>query len=332
MTRKTKPTRARGKKKAPPVAVIALGGNALAPADERSNIHDQFRHTRESLGPVVDLILDGWNVCVVHGNGPQVGDELVRNELARYDAPPLPLGVLVAATAGWIGYMIQQSLENALRRHGSPREVATVVTQVEVDVNDPALRMPTKFIGRELDQARADELARDGHVVRKDGHGRLRRVVGSPVPLAIHELPVIRRLVEGGVLVVAVGGGGAPIYDHPALGWEGVDAVVDKDLAAAVLARDLGAELLLILTDVDAVYRDWGKPSQRPLGAITADEAERLDRAGEFGEGSMAPKIRAAIDFVRRTGGRAVITALSRGREAVRGQAGTSIIAQSETE
>ena len=315
-----------------PVAVIALGGNALAPAGERSNIHDQFRHTRASLGPIVDLALDGWNVCVVHGNGPQVGDELVRNELARYDAPPLPLGVLVAATAGWIGYMIQQSLENALRRLGSRRGVATVVTQVHVDPQDTALTDPTKFIGRELSQRRAAELKREGHVIKADGNGRLRRVVGSPRPLAIHELTVIKTLVDAGVLVIAAGGGGAPVFDHPQLGWEGVDAVVDKDLAAAVLARDLGAELLLILTDVDAVYLDWGKPTKRALGRITADEAERLDREKQFGEGSMAPKIRAAVDFVRRTGGRAVITELARGRDAVRGNAGTTITASLENE
>lgn len=304
--------------------MIALGGNALAPG-ERSNIHDQFRHTRESLGPIVDLALDGWNVCLVHGNGPQVGDELVRQELARYNAPPLPLGVLVAATAGWIGYMIQQSLENALRRLQSARRVATIVTQVQVDPNDPALREPTKFIGRALSEKRAAELTQEGHVIKKDARGRLRRVVGSPRPIAIHELAVIKSLVEAGVLVIAVGGGGAPIYDDPRLGWEGIDAVVDKDLAAAVLARDLGAELLLILTDVDAVYLDWGKPTKRPITRMTADEAERFDRDGQFGEGSMAPKIRAAVDFVRRTGGRAVITELRQGRDAVRGRAGTTI-------
>jgi carbamate kinase len=315
-----------------PAAVIALGGNALAPTGERSNIYDQFRHTRESLGPIVDLALDGWNICIVHGNGPQVGDELVRNELARYNAPPMPLGVLVAATAGWIGYMIQQSLENALRRLESQRRVATIVTQVQVDPNDPALKNPTKFIGRELSEKRATELQKEGHAVKADGRGRMRRVVGSPRPLAIHELPVIKTLVDAGVLVIAVGGGGAPVYDHPTLGWEGIDAVVDKDLAAAVLARDLGAELLLILTDVDAVYLDWGKPTQRPLTRITPDEAERLDKEGQFGEGSMAPKIRAAVDFVRRTGGRAVITALPNGREAVRGKAGTTITASLETE
>lgn len=313
---------------AAPTAVIALGGNALAPAGEKSTIYDQFRHTRESLGPIVDLAHDGWNVCVVHGNGPQVGDELVRNEMARGEASPLPLGVLVAATAGWIGYMIQQSIENALRRAGSDRDVVTVITQVQVRADDPALRNPTKFIGQVLGAERAGELGREGHQVKADGRGHLRRVVGSPVPQAIHELRTIRRLVESGTLVIACGGGGAPIYEHPDKGWEGIDAVVDKDLAAAVLARDLGAQLLLILTDVDAVYADWGTPNQRPLRTLTVAEAEDMDRAAAFGEGSMAPKIRAAIDFARRTGGRAIITELSRGREAVRGEAGTTITAE----
>jgi carbamate kinase len=311
-----------------PIAVIALGGNALAPAGERSTIHDQFRHTRESVGAIVDFAIDGWNVCVVHGNGPQVGDELIRNETARREASPLPLGVLVAATAGWIGYMVQQSLENALRRANSVRDVATVITQVQVRVDDPALKNPTKFIGQPLSAGRAEELRREGHVVRADGRGNLRRVVGSPEPQAIHELGVIKRLVEQGTLVIACGGGGTPIYDDPMKGWEGINAVVDKDLAAAVLARDLGASLLLILTDVDAVYANWGTPQQRPLHRLTTEEAAEMDRAGAFGEGSMAPKIRAAIDFARRTGGRAIITELSRGREAVRGEAGTTITAE----
>src|SRR5207248_404931 len=162
--------------------------------------------------------------------------------------------------------------------------------------------------------------------------GKLRRVVGSPYPQGIHELETIRHLVAMGTIVIACGGGGVPVYLHPTLGWEGVDAVVDKDLAAAVLARDLGAELLLILTDVDAVYADWGKPTKRALSRISVDEAARLDSEGQFGEGSMAPKIRAAVDFVRRTGGRAVITELKHGREAVRGNAGTTITASPESE
>jgi carbamate kinase len=312
----------------PATAVIALGGNALAPASVRSSIHDQFRHTRAALGPIVDLALDGWHLCIVHGNGPQVGDELVRNELARGEVTSNPLGVLVAATAGWIGYMIQQSMENALRRHGSERDVATIITQVHVSPDDPALMDPTKFIGHAIPEPRAQALIAEGHAVKKDARGRWRRVVGSPRPLAIHELESIRRLVEGGTVVVACGGGGIPVYRDAILGWEGVDAVVDKDLSAAVLARDIGAQLLVILTDVDAVYTDYGTPRQRRLERLTADEAEALDAAGTFGEGSMGPKVRAAIDFARRTGGRAIITELSRGRDAVRGEAGTTITAE----
>jgi carbamate kinase len=325
MSDSTRPPRPRS-------AVVALGGNALAPAGEKATVYDQFRHTRESLAPIVELALAGWSVCIVHGNGPRVGDGLVGNGVARDQATPLPLGVLVAATAGWIGYMIQQSLENALLRAGSPRSVATVITQVQVDPADPALRNPTKFIGRALSRDRARQARAEGHVIKADGHGNMRRVVGSPVPTAIRELPVIRTLVDAGMLVVACGGGGAPVYEHPTLGWEGVDAVVDKDLAAAVLARDLEAEMLLILTDVDAVYADWGTPQQRPLRRLTIDEAVRMDEAKAFGEGSMAPKIRAAIDFVRRTGGRAIITSLNRGQDAVRGDAGTTITANEQND
>jgi carbamate kinase len=310
-------------------AVVALGGNALAPAGEHSTVFDQFRHTRESLVPIVELALAGWSVCIVHGNGPQVGDELVRNEVARELASPLPLGVLVAATAGWIGYMIQQSLENALRRAGSPRNVVTVITQVLIDAHDPALRNPTKFIGSALSHDRARQARDEGHVVKVDGNGNERRVVGSPAPRSIRELAAIKALVEAGMLVVAAGGGGTPVYEHPTLGLEGIDAVIDKDLAAAVLARDLGAELLLILTDVDAVYADWGTPGQRALRQLSTDEATRMDAAKAFGEGSMAPKVRAAIDFVKQTNGRAIITSLARGQDAVAGSAGTTITAPS---
>ena len=310
----------------PATAVIALGGNALAPSGEKSTIYDQFRHARESLAPIVELALAGWNVCVVHGNGPQVGDEMVRQEAAKDEASPLPLGVLVADTAGWIGYMIQQSIYNALRHGKSPRQVATVITQVLVDPKDPALHDPTKFIGRALSPERAAELEKEGFKVKPDGRKNLRRVVGSPIPQSIHELESIRLLLNAGTVVIACGGGGVPVYEHPTLGLEGIDAVVDKDLVSAVLARDLGAKLLLILTDVDAVYADWGTPRQRALPRISIGEAEALDKAGAFGEGSMAPKVRAAVDFVRRTGGRAIITALDRGRDAVHGTAGTTIV------
>lgn len=304
---------------------MALGGNALSPAGEHSTITDQFRHTRESLGPVVDLAMEGWNVCVVHGNGPQVGDELVRNEVATPDVAPLPLGVLVASTAGWIGYMIQQSIANALTRAGEKRRVATVITQIEVDPADPSLSRPTKFIGHAISDLRAETLISEGQSIKRDGRGKFRRVVGSPAPLAIHELGIIRQLVAEGTIVIACGGGGIPVYRDEALGLEGVDAVIDKDLAAAVLARELGAELFVILTDIDGVYTDYGAPNQQLIRNLSLTEAQRLDANGAFGEGSMAPKVRAAVDYVARTGGRAVIAELSRGLEAVHGRAGTTI-------
>jgi carbamate kinase len=307
-------------------AVIAVGGNALSPPGERSTIADQFRHSRASLGPIVDFALEGWRVVVVHGNGPQVGDELVRNEKARNEVSPLPLGVLVAETAGWIGYMLQQSLENALRKAGSSRDVVTVLTQVEVAPDDPALRDPKKFIGHGLSAARARELRAEGHPVKKDAKGNFRRVVGSPRPLAIHELSTIRNLVERNTVVIACGGGGIPVYHDPVLGLEGVDAVIDKDLAAAVLARELGAELFMILTDVDAVYSGWGTDEQRMISSMTVAEADRLRKEGAFGEGSMAPKVAAAADYVRHTRGRAIITELSKGRAAVQGVGGTEIL------
>ena len=309
----------------PRTAVVALGGNALSPPGERSTIADQFRHTRESLSPIVDLASEGWNLCIVHGNGPQVGDELVRNEVAREQVAPLPLGVLVANTAGWIGYMVQQSVENALRRSGSKRNVTTILTQIEVDPEDEGLSHPTKFIGHSIPESRAEQLIGEGQAVKLDSRGQYRRVVGSPRPLAIHEIALIKELVEAGTIVIACGGGGIPVYRHPTLGLEGVDAVVDKDLAAAVLAREVGADLLLILTDVDAVYADWGKENQRALRNLSVEEARNLDREGALGEGSMAPKVRAAVDYVVRTGGRAVITELSRGLDAVHGRAGTTI-------
>ena len=306
-------------------AVIALGGNALSPPGERATIADQFRHTRASVASIVDLALDGWKLCVVHGNGPQVGDELMRNEIASAEVEPLPLGVLVASTAGWIGYMVQQSLENALRRAGSQRDVVTVITQVEVSPGDPALADPTKYIGHDLTEARARALEKRGQTVKED-EGKYRRVVGSPAPLAIHEMGVITSLVQRGTIVIACGGGGVPVYQDARLGLEGVDAVVDKDLVGAVMASGLGAELFMILTDVKAVYSDYGTAKQLALAKMTVRDAERLDSAGAFGEGSMAPKVRAAVDYVRRTRGRAIIADLAQGRDAVRGAAGTTIL------
>jgi len=307
--------------------VVALGGNALAPSGERATIANQFRHTRESLAPIVDLAREGWRIAVVHGNGPQVGDSLARNELAAAEIEPLPLGVLVAETAGWIGYMIQQSLQNALERAAVAREVVTLVTQTLVAADDPMLRVPTKPIGHELSPERRARLAARDTPVAVDPLGRWRRLTASPIPIGVVEAPIVRRLVRDGTIVVAAGGGGPPVYRDPVLRTEGVDAVVDKDRTAAILARDLGADLLLILTDIDAVYRDYGTPRAAPIRRITVAEAESLQAAGQFGAGSMRPKVEAAIAFAR-TGGRAIIAELGEGLAAIRGETGTTFVAE----
>lgn len=304
--------------------VVAIGGNALSPADEPATVTNQFRHTRESLRSIVDFALQGWKVAVVHGNGPQVGDELLRAEVAREEVEPLPLGVLVASTAGWIGYMVQQSIQDALERSGSSRGVATVVTQVVVETG--AELEPTKFIGREVDEATAEELRRRGVDVARDARGHLRRRVASPAPVEIVEAPVIRKLVADGDVVVAAGGGGIPVYRHPELGLEGLDVVVDKDRAASLLAREIGAGTLLILTDVDGVFRDFGTPDARILRKLRPDGARRLLASGELGEGSMRPKVEAALGFVEAGGERAVIAHLGRGDRALDGDAGTEIV------
>jgi carbamate kinase len=306
--------------------VIALGGNALAQPGEEGTITQQFKHTRESLGAVVELAREGWQIAIVHGNGPQVGNELIRNEQSRHLVPPLPLGVLVAATEGWIGYMIQQSLQNALRRGGVDRQVVTMVTQVLVDPDDPELQRPTKPIGRTMDEATARDLAAELGGEVAETKGGWRRVVPSPRPTEIVERRMIRSLVAEGHLVIAAGGGGCPVYVHQKWGLEGIDAVVDKDRAAAILGRDIGADVLVILTDVDRVYLDFGTPEQRGVERLTLVEAEALLASGQLGTGSMAPKVEAAADFVRRGGTRAIIARLDQGREAVAGSAGTEIV------
>lgn len=307
-------------------AVLALGGNALARSDEPATITNQFRHARESIAPIVELARDGWQIAIVHGNGPQVGDELVRNELGAGLVEPLPLGVLVAGTAGWIGYMLQQSLQNALARAGVDRPVATLVTQTLVDPADPALAAPSKPIGHELPADRAAALASRGVAVGRDGAGRWRRLAASPEPQDIIEAPLVLRLVREGVIVIAAGGGGPPVYRHAALGLEGVDAVVDKDLVAAILARELRAEVLMILTDVDAVFADWGTPAARALARLSLAEADAMLSGSALGAGSMKPKVRAAAGFVRSGGARAVIARLSDGPAALRGETGTTIV------
>jgi carbamate kinase len=309
----------------PGTIVVALGGNAVAPPEERPTIANQFRHTRESLAPIVDLARHGWNIVLVHGNGPQVGDELARNELAADQVEPLPLGVLVAATAGWMGYMIQQSLQNALARAGVARQVVTLITQTLCAADDPNLRHPTKPIGHPVDADRLARLRARGVPVVEERPGRWRRVAPSPQPIAVVERATIRHLVAAGHIVIACGGGGPPVYDDPVLRLEGIDAVVDKDRVAAVLGHDIGADVLLILTNVDAVYRGFGTPGQEPIRRLTLAEADRLLAEYDLGAGSMRPKVEAAADFVRQGGRCAVIAALAEGLAALRGEAGTTV-------
>lgn len=308
----------------PGTIVVALGGNALQPPGERVSIHEQFRHTRESLTAVVELAGAGWHIAIVHGNGPQVGDELERNEVARRSVEPLPLGVLVSATAGWIGYMIQQSLQNALDRAGIRRQVLTTITQTVIADAEAELE-PTKPIGHVLPPAEAEAYRAHGVPVGRDGNGQWRRLAPSPIPVDIVEWPAVRQLVGEGKIVVAGGGGGSPVYRHPTLGWEGMDAVVDKDRVAGILASRLHADTLIILTDVDAVFEGWGTPMARALRTVTVDEAERLLAGDGLGRGSMRPKVEAGVRFVRAGGRRAVIAHLGDGPAALRGETGTTI-------
>jgi carbamate kinase len=308
------------------IIVVALGGNALQPPEERGDIHQQFAHTRESLGAVVALADAGWRIAIVHGNGPQIGDELLRNELARTRRPPLPLGVLVAATAGWIGYMIQQSLQNALARRGINRAVVTLITQVIVDPDDRATHEPIKPIGHVMDEVTARSMSAQFGWPIAEAEGGWRRIVPSPIPSAVVESEQIKRLVDAGTVVIAAGGGGTPVYIDKRLGLEGVDAVVDKDRAAQVLAREIGADTLLILTNVEGVFTDYGTHRQRLLAELHVDEAERLLATDELGRGSMRPKVEAAVSFIRGGGRKAIIARLDQGLEAVQGRSGTTLV------
>jgi carbamate kinase len=304
--------------------VVALGGNALQPPDGKGDVYEQFAHTRSSLEPLVSLAREGWSIAVVHGNGPQIGDDLRRNELATEVLPPLPVGVLVAGTEGWIGYMIQQSLRNALDRFGVRREVVTLVTQVVVDRDDPAIDQPEKPIGRPMDEAAARRLGAAGFPVRETPSG-WRRLIASPRPIRIVEHAQIRLLMEQGTIVIAAGGGGTPVYIDPKLGIEGVDAVIDKDRAAQVLAGDIDAGEFVILTDVDGVYRDFGTPDQALVPELTVAEARELLASGALGAGSMAPKVEACVAFVEGGGNAAHIGRLDAGLDVVEGRTGTTI-------
>ena len=308
--------------------VVALGGNAITQQFEEGNIHQQFANTRQSLVGVVELIARGYRVLITHGNGPQVGNALIRVEESRHLVPPLPLGVIVADTEGGMGYMVEQCLQNKMHDRGLKKEVATIVTQVLVDPDDPSIKNPTKFVGPFFKAEQVKELVRKRGWAMKEDPGRgWRRVVPSPIPQEIIEKKVIRLLVENDVVVIAAGGGGIPVYIDHRNGWlEGIDAVIDKDLASAVLARDVGAPELMILTAVERVALNFGKPDQVFLDRLTVSEAKKYFQEGHFPPGSMGPKIQAAINFLEWGGERVVITSIEKSVQAANGVAGTVIV------
>ena len=308
-------------------AVVALGGNAITQPGQEDTIANQFANTRRSLDGIVELARDGYGLVVTHGNGPQVGNALLRVELARGKAPVLPLGVLVADTEGGMGYMIEQSLQNRLRAEGIERPVVTIITQMLVDKDDPAIANPTKFIGQWYTEEEAKRFMQDrGWEMKPDSDRGWRRVVPSPTPLEAVEAPTIRKLVGEGHIVIAAGGGGIPVYIDEKGNLEGFDAVIDKDLASAVLARDIGAEILCILTSVDRVMLDFGTPKERPLTRCTLSEMKRYHADGQFPPGSMGPKVEAAINFLERGGQVVTITSFANARRALHGEAGTIIV------
>lgn len=308
-------------------AVVALGGNAISPQNEKDTIPNQFANTRKSLRAVVNLVKQGYHLAITHGNGPQVGNALLRVELTIDRAPVLPLGICVADTEGGMGYMIEQSLQNALKLAGIQREVVSIVTQVIVDANDPSIHNPTKFVGSWYTKAEISELAqRFGWQIREDNGRGWRRVVPSPTPLQIINRAAIKHLVDAGTIVIAAGGGGIPVYVMENGLYEGFDAVIDKDLASAVLARDIGAQELYILTDVDHVKLNYGKPNERALTVVRAAELQEHYNAGQFPPGSMGPKVKAALNFIAAGGEKVVITSLQRAVAGLDGTAGTIIL------
>jgi len=310
----------------PKIAVIAIGGNALIGKGQVGTITEQFANSRKMLIGIIDVIKAGYAPVIIHGNGPQVGTAMIRVDMALEKAPEVPLGVLVADTEGGIGYMIGQSLINILRREGLPIPVTTVLTQVVVDKNDPSLNNPTKPVGPFYSEKEAQKFTKERDWIMIEDAGRgWRRVVPSPYPLEIVERETIRLLIQHGIIVIAAGGGGIPVYVKDDNTLEGIDAVVDKDLTSAVLGQSIGAELMAILMGEPQVAINFGKPNQVYLGDLTRDKAVELLENGEFAEGSMAPKIRAAIKFLDGGGRKVIITNTDNLFDAFQGKAGTRI-------
>ncbi len=306
--------------------VVALGGNALSPGGGTGSAAEMRAALRTTSSQLAELVSRGVSLVLTHGNGPQVGRILLQQEAGAPQVPPMPMDVCGAQSQGQIGYLLAQALDNALRARNLPQRVFPLITQVIVNGRDPAFRRPTKPVGPVYDERTAHQIATvSGHVFQQVGEDRWRRVVASPMPRGFVEEEPIRLVVEGGNVLVAAGGGGVPVVWHRS-SFRGVEAVVDKDRTAAELALLVGADQLVILTEVPRVQTGFGTATARAVPSLTVSEARGLLADGEFPEGSMGPKIEACCDFVERAGGRAVIGALADTVDTVFGEAGTVIL------
>lgn len=307
------------------LAVVAIGGNAVNRPGEEATAENMFRNLSETAGCLASM-LGEFDIVITHGNGPQVGNLLIQQDLAKHVVPPFPLDVNDAQTQGSLGYLIALALENELRKRSVRREVAAIVTRILVSKDDPGFRKPSKPVGPFYTREEAEELmAEKGWIMKEDAGRGYRRVVPSPIPLDILEKEVIKMLVERNVIVIAAGGGGVPVVEEDGV-LKGVEAVIDKDRASALLAKEIDADTLIILTGVEKVYVNFGKPDQVALDRLTIDEAKRLLAEGHFPAGSMGPKIEAAIDFVSSTGRECLITDMAVLEKAIEGQTGTRIV------
>jgi carbamate kinase len=309
-----------------PLAVVALGGNALLQRGEHGTFDEQYRNVRRTMSQVADLVVGGQRLLITHGNGPQIGATLIRHELAGQTVPVFPLHACGAETEGFLGYVIQQSLLSELAERGNDTPVVTLVTEVVVDAGDPAFGNPTKPIGPFYTEWQASRLSleRKDLVLREDSGRGYRRFVPSPDPKSIVEGQAIRALVDGGVVVVACGGGGIPVMRSNG-GFVGVEAVIDKDLAAERLATSMGASVLAIMTDVDGVFLNYGRDDQRFLPRAGRAELEGYAGDGHFASGSMGPKVEAVVRFLQNGGERGVIGYLGSLKDALEGRVGTQI-------
>jgi carbamate kinase len=312
---------------ATPLAVVAFGGNALLRPEDRGTQEEQIARAKQAARWLAEIVRHGYKLIVVHGNGPQVGNILIQNEEASTKIPPQSLDVCVAQTEGSIGFMLQQAIRNRLESIGIGGEVATILTEVEVDATDPAFKRPTKPIGPFFTRYRAEALERDlGWTMREDAGRGWRHVVASPRPLRILNIRTIASMLDSAAVVVAAGGGGVPVVKGRDGQWRGIEAVIDKDYASALLAADLDADLFIILTGVPRVALDFGKPTQSFIDRLTVEEAEKHLADGQFPPGSMGPKIDSAIQFVKAAKKQVLITDVEVLREALEGKDGTVIV------